>query len=260
MKGWLFALPLLLGSVPAAAASLSAAELDQVGAHPAAGARLPADVSFLDQDGRSTTLGQATRGKPTVLLFEDYKCSYLCGPALVLTAGALEDSGVDPARYHLVAVGIDPRDGPADARAMRDARLKRMPKLYAAARLLSGSPAAITRTAAALGYRFHYDAAHGQFAHDASVYVLTPSGTVAEVLSPFELRPERLRSEIVAAGEGRLAALVDRVHVLCYGLDPSAGIYNRDVVRWLRLGGLVTAAGIVLVLSTALYRARSRTA
>lgn len=254
-------LPLmLLVATPATAAALSPAGLATVGSHPAPGATLPAQTRFLDQDSRVTTLGEATRGEPTVLLFADMRCSYLCGPALVLTAGALQDSGLDPSTYHLTVIGIDPRDGPADARAMRDARLKGTPGVRSVARLLSGSPAAIAAAAHALGYRFRYDAEHGQFAHDASVYILDPQGRVADVVSPFELRPERLRSAIVAAGQGRLAALVDQVHVLCYGLDPSAGLYNRSVVTWLRIGGAATAAAIALLIFAAMRRGRRRAA
>ena len=242
--------------LPGSAAALPSAALDAVGARPAAGAKIPAAVAFLDQNGRPITLGAATAGEPTLLLFADYKCGYLCGPALALTGGALKDSGLPSSRFHLVTIGIDPREGPADARMMRDMQLRGAPKIAEAAHFLSGPPAAIQAAAGALGYHFRYDAAHAQFAHDASVYILDPTGRVADVVSPFELRPERLRDAIVGAGQGRLAALIDRVHVLCYGLDPSAGLYNRPAILALRIGGILTACILALLLLSALRRAR----
>ena len=59
-----------------------------------------------------------------ILIMADYTCRALCGPVLALTAASLERSGLQAGSdYRLVAVGLDPKDTAADARAMKAAQL-----------------------------------------------------------------------------------------------------------------------------------------
>src|SRR6185503_19285554 len=116
-----------------------------------------------------------------VLVFADYRCRYLCGPALTLTADALARSGLRAGRdYRLVALSIDPRDRVADAAAFGRARLAAFPQVAAASALLVAAPADVARAAGSLGYRYRYDAATGQFAHMATAFVLAPDGRLAQ--------------------------------------------------------------------------------
>ena len=52
---------------------------------------------------------------------------------------------------------------------------------------------------------------------------LTPEGHVSRVLNGLALDPDTVRLALVEAGQGRIGSLVDRLHVLCYGLDPLTG-------------------------------------
>jgi protein SCO1/2 len=250
--------PLILWLVLALPAqALTRADLAAVEAAPAAGARAPLDAAFIDEAGRATTLGAALGGRPGVLIFADYRCTYLCGPGLVLTAAALEKTGLSAgADYRLAAIGLDPRDGPAEARAMRAARLGGSPAAAGAATLLSGRPEAAAR---ALGYRYRYDAEHDQFAHAATLYVLAADGRVVQAMSELALDPALLRQALVEAARGGRPAggLVGAVRALCYALDPSRGVYDRPVVSALRFGAAATVVALCGVVVLALRRRRS---
>jgi protein SCO1/2 len=235
------ALALLFQAAALPAGGLTQHDLAAVRADPAPGARAPLDLSFVDDEGMRRTLGQALGARPGLLVFADYTCSYLCGPGLVLTAEALDATRLRPGRdYRLVVVGINPRDGPAEARAMRRQRLK--PGAGAAAELLSQGPADVV--AGALGYRYVYDAKLGQYAHDTSVYVLGADGRVARVLPEFALTPAALTSAIAHADDPPSGVLPATLRILCYCLQPLVGAYDQPAMFALRTAGVVFIAAL----------------
>ena len=82
MRGPLVAAALLCGALAAPAhAGLTEAELAGVTLAPPPGARAPLGLHLRDEAGRPLTLGEASGGRPTVLLLADYTCGSLCGAA-----------------------------------------------------------------------------------------------------------------------------------------------------------------------------------
>ena len=81
--------------------------------------------AWIDRRQRhAATLGDALGGRPSVLIFADYTCRTLCGPILEFAVNGLEHSGLKPGTdYRLVVIGLDPKDGLAEARSMRSAHL-----------------------------------------------------------------------------------------------------------------------------------------
>ena len=245
---------LLLGAAPARAALTSAA-IASIGVSPPAGAHEPLGLVFQDAAGHPVALGQAMAGKPALLVFADYRCRTLCGPALVLTAAGLRTAGLKPgADYRLVVIGLRPGEPPADARAFADQRLRDDPSLKAASAFLAGDARAIAAAMAAVGFRVRYDAANDQYAHEAAAFALTPDGRLARVLSEVNLSGPELRLALVGAGDGRVGNLADRLRWLCvcYGFDPAQGLYSAGTDLALKLGGglmaLLMAGGLLVAL------------
>jgi len=233
----------VLAAAPALA-GLTQASLASVGVWPPAGAHEPLALVFQDAAGRPMTLGHATAGKPAVLVFADYQCRTLCGPALVLTAAGLRQAGLKPGDdYRLVVIGLRPNEAPADAQAFADQRLKDDPALKAASAFLVGDARATQAAMAAVGFRARYDAANDQYAHEAAAFALTLDGRMARVLSEVNLSGPELRLAIVGAGEGRVGNMVDRLRWLCvcYGFDPAQGLYNAGTDLALKIGGALMA-------------------
>ena len=241
-----------LGFALAAQADIAPQVLAQVGVHAVPGARAPLDAAFVDQDGRPVSLRSALAGRPAVLLFEDYRCTTLCGPALLIAAHAIHDSGLAPGRdIGLVTVGLNPRESFADARAMADARLASEPRLRAAARLLTGGQPAIAAATRALGYGYAYDPASGQFTHPVAAFVLTPDGRLSRVLDQVNLTGPELREAVLGAARGTLGSVVDQLALICHGISVAAGRYNGAVALGLKIGALATlgamAGGLALL-------------
>jgi protein SCO1/2 len=252
----LIGITVLDGCAPRAA--LTQNDLDNVSAAPRPGAKAPLNLLFTDQRGGALTLGQAISNKPAVLIFADYTCRYLCGPALVLTAAALDKSPLRADRdYSFVVVGINPRDGPVQARAMQAAEL-RSSGAGGAARLLSNGPSPVA--AAALGYRYLYDARLGQYAHDTSIYILGADGSVRRVLPEFALTPAALTGALEQARTPPTMAppLSAPLRFICYCLQPLTGAYDQPAIVALRLGGVATLGVLGFGVVLALRRRRER--
>ena len=231
-----------VASAPAKAGIVEA-EVKKVEAAPAPNAALPLDLGFADESGRATTLRAALGGLPSVLIFADYTCRTLCGPILEFATSGLAKTGLRPGTdYRLVVIGIDPKDKPAAARAMRAAHIDGGGAINEAAVFLSGDDAAIHAVTRAAGLHYYYDAEHDQYAHPAAVYVVNAEGRVQRVLSPLGLDGADLRLALVDAGQGSVGTLADRIHLLCYGYDPVKGIYTERITTMLAF-----AAGLTLV-------------
>jgi protein SCO1/2 len=242
---WLALLIAFFAAGPASA-GLAPAQLDEVEAAPAIGAALPLSLRFSDVHGVDRALADIIGDTPAVVVFADYTCTNLCGPILAFAAAGLSKSGLVPGKdFRLIVIGLDPKDGPEDALAMKAARIgSDTPLAKASVFLLGNAPALDTATKAA-GYRYAYDAAHDQFAHPAAAYVIAEDGRIVRVLSGLGLTGDSLRLALVDAGNGRVGTLLDQVRLHCFGFDPARGIYTASITKILTVAGFATV--IVLI-------------
>ena len=247
---------MLCCAADAAEAGLSERDLAQVALSPPPNASAPLDLAFRAPDGRTVTLRDAFDRRPALLLLSDFTCRTICGPALVIAAGALEETGLRAGvDFNLVVVGLDPKDTADDARTML--RQIGNPDLAAATRVLAGDAGSVHALTAAVGYNFVYDAAVEQFAHPAGALVLTAAGRVSRALSSLALNARDLRLALVEAGNGRTGTLVDRLTLLCYGFNATHGIYTLLIWRLLEIASISTMLGLATFLAI-LQRRRRR--
>jgi protein SCO1 len=250
----------LVASLGCADAGIVASRIQGVEAAPAVDASLPLDLRFTDDAGRSVSLRDAIAGRPAVVVFVDYTCRTLCGPILEFAVAGLAKTGLHAgADYRLIAIGIDPRDGPANARAMRMAHIDGSSPIHLAATFLTGDESGTRAVTRAAGFQYAYDAEHDQYAHPAAVYIVDGVGRIRRVLSPLALDGADLRLAIVDAGHGSVGTLADRIHLLCYGYDPVRGIYTERITTMLAFAAGATLLGLLGGISfLTRYQQRSR--
>jgi len=231
---------LVLGE-PAALPAVTSADLRKATVTPAEGARIATGSQWTGEDGKPVTLAAAMDGHAALLIFADYTCQSLCGSVLSLTTDLLAKSGVDLRQYRVVALGLDAKDGPAEAAAMKRAQVT--DQAVAAVTTLLTADDVTTRAAAdSVGYRFIYDAEHDQFVHPAAVLVLAKDGRVVRVLSALDIGPDQIRSALLEASGSNVSSFGRAVSVLCYGFDPSVGRYSGPIDR-----ALIATAALTLL-------------
>jgi len=256
----LVGLALLVALVAARSAagysSLSPEATHALGFHQHPGAALPFAAGFRDGTGHAVQLGNYFHGEPVVLVLEYLRCRTLCGLVLEDVASALARVPLAAGRdYQVVAISIDPRDGPADAQAARARYLAgAAPATSAGWHFLTGSPEAIRAVADAVGFSYRYDPAIDQYAHPAGITIATPGGRIARYILGLGYRPLDLRLALSEAATDRISSPVTDLLLLCYCYDPGTGRYSfaiRNVTRALCVATLLGLLALGLRLSRA---------
>lgn len=250
---------LLLGTIALSAGAVAPPPVDRVAFAPAAGATLPLDARFLDDDGRSVRLGDFVASRPAIVVPAYYGCANLCGIVLHGVAAALAASGVRAGRdVEVVAVSIEPSDTPLAARAKKRAVLGAV--TAKGWHFLTGHIADIERFAAALGYRYAWDAAERQYAHAAGIAIVAADGRITRTLYGVAFPASDLRAALAGArappGAAAQASASSAQWLLCFHYDPRTGRYSVAAMNAVRVAGL--AAMIALGGYVAFTRLRER--
>ncbi|WP_148863664.1 SCO family protein [Marinobacter fonticola] len=221
--------------------------LEQVAFDQRIGETLPGDITFLDRTGAPVQIGQLAQGKPMVLVMSWFDCPNLCPMLLGRLAETAEKLSFAPDEYQVVAVSIDPGEGPEEAQAVERRMRSRNGDIAANWRFLSGDHAAIDRLAEAVGFDYVYDAEHDRYAHPAGLVIVDPDGTINRYLFGIDPQAPDLRLALLDAGKGEVGSPVDQVVLRCYRFNVESGQYNLAVMRLLQAsGGIFMVAVVVL--------------
>jgi protein SCO1/2 len=197
-------------------------------------------------------LGDFFGKRPVVLALVYYECPMLCTQILNGLAASLGTITLDAGReFDVVAVSFDPRETPALAAEKKRSYLARYrrPGSEQGWHFLTGEAAAISALTEAVGFRYRFDPATGQFAHGSAVFVLTPSGELSRYFYGIEYAPRDLRLALVESADSRIGTPVDQLLLYCFHYDPATGKYGAVALNMIRLGGVATVlaiAGFVL--------------
>lgn len=235
--------------------------LSQIGIDQKLDAQVPLDLPFVDEQGRPATLGQYFGQRPVILALVYYECPMLCTQVLNGLVSALTLITFDAGQqFDVLAVSFDPGEPPGLARDKRKTYLERYdrPGTENGWHFLTGQPEAIARLTGAVGFRYAYDEKTDQYAHAATIIVLTPQGRVSRYFYGIEYMPRDLRLGLVEASENKIGTIVDQALLLCYHYDPSAGKYGVAIINLIRLVGVLVVAGVATFIVVALRRERQQ--
>jgi len=207
------------------------------------GQKLPLDVQFKDESGRSVALGEYFGQRPVVIAFVYYQCPMLCTQVMNGISSALKVLPYTPGKeFDVVLISFDQRDTPEAANAKKRAHLD-----HWAARdtsngwhFLTGDEASIRQVTSAAGFTYQWDAETQQFAHVSGLLVATSDGTLSRYFYGVEFSPKDLRLALVDSGKGKVGSVVDELLLYCYQYDPTHGKYGAAFMNIMRLGGVLT--------------------
>ncbi len=203
-------------------------EIATVGVVERLGAAVPRDAALIAEDGRPLTLA-ALAGRPVVLSFNYTRCPRLCSVQLAGLARALRDLGWTGDDFSVVTISVDPAEDLAQLRRYRESYVRLAgggDRIAEAWRYAKGAPGDVRALADAVGFKYRYDARSGEFAHQATVVVLTGDGRVSGYLHGVSYAPEALRLALERASAGRVASGAEQASLggfllTCIGFDPA---------------------------------------
>jgi protein SCO1 len=181
-----------------------------------------------------------------------YGCPGLCTATLTGVAAAIDDVTLNlGGDYRIVTVSFNPQEGTHLAASKRDSYLRtlrssgeRDPEGWV---FLTGPAESIERLTQAVGFRYRWVEATGEFAHDTAAIIATPDGRVSRYLRGAFYDPSTFRLSLVEASSGRIGTLSDRIRVRICGYDPRQGKYVVMAQTIMMIGGGATILAVVAV-------------
>jgi protein SCO1/2 len=216
-------------------------------------ARIPPDVVFRDETGKSVRIGDFFGHKPIILSLVYFDCPALCTEVLNGELRTMKAVSLDLGKdYEAVTVSFEPKDTPSLAQAKRDVYVGQYNRPGAADRwhFLTGEQQSIDTLTNVVGFHYAYDSSIRQYAHAAAILVLTPDGRIDRYFYGVQYPARDVRLGLVEASEGKIGSLTDQALLYCYQYDPMTGKYGVVVMNVLRAAGGLTVLvlGIFMVL------------
>jgi len=247
---------IILGSIPAGAQgngdavpkALKGVDLEQ---H--LGEKVPLDLLFKDESGRSVRLGDLLGDRPAILTLNYYRCPMLCTLELNGLVSSLRTMSLEPGSdFRIITVSIDPKEAPPLAAEKKSVYVRAYGRAGAAEgwHFLTGEEPAIEKLTESVGFRYAYDETTRQYEHAAGIMVLTPAGELSRYFYGVEYPPRDLRLALVESSQGKIGSLADKFLLFCFHYDPATGRYSLLLMRVMRAGGALTAlvlGGLVLL-------------
>lgn len=202
-------------------------EVEAVGVVERLGASIPLDAAFAEDDGRPFVPADLA-GRPILLSFNYTSCPKLCGLQLAGLAKALHDMKWNGDGFSVLTVSVDPAEQPAQLRAYKESFVRQAGGRAGVARawrFVRGEKGPIDALAGAVGFKYRYDPKTKEFAHQATLVVLTGDGRVSSYLHGVTYDVASLRAALARAGAGAVATAAEQASLggfllTCMGFNP----------------------------------------
>jgi protein SCO1 len=201
-------------------------------------AQIPLDAQFTDSFGKPVRLRDILGRRPAVLALVYYTCPMLCDQILRGVVRGIRPLSLAPGRdFDVIAISINPNEGPADAAAKRDEIVKLYSRRAAPEgwHFLTGTEANIRAVADAVGFHYRWDPKTKMFFHAAGIMALTPEGKAARYFYGVEFEPKDLKLGLIESSHNRIGTAVDQILLFCSHYDATNGKYTTTVLSVMRL-------------------------
>jgi len=230
------------------------AELKDVGIVEHLGEQVPLDLRFRNHTGDEVVFGDYfNAGLPSILVMHYSDCPMLCSMVLTSLSNTLRELAFVPGKsFNILTVSID-SDESTERCSQTQQRYAGYLKAGAtpdAWTFFTGEQTSISSLTNAIGFNYNFVQKTGEFAHTAAIFVLTETGSISRYLYGIDFKERNLRLALVEASEGKIGTTVDRILLYCFQYDPDANGYVAVASQIMKLGGLVTVAGLIILIST----------
>jgi protein SCO1/2 len=212
------------------------------------GGYISPDISLVDHEGRPITTGDIfASGRPVVLNFVYYDCPMLCN--VVLDSFTRTMAGMDwspGTEFDVITVSIAPGDTPERAAAARARYGEALgkPDAMAGWHFLTGTDEDVRALADEAGFKYKWVDEVGQYVHPAVLTFVAADRKITRYLYGIDYPVRKVKNAIGEASEGTVGTALDRLILYCFQYDPVGNAYVIRATNFMKLGGLLTIAGL----------------
>lgn len=229
---------------------------------PKIGEKLPLHLSFKDENGKTVQLKDFFREKPIMLTPVYYECPMLCSLILKGIIKALKILKFVPGKeFEIVSFSFDPEETSEQAKAVKASVMTQIGHEEAKTgwHFLTGDETTISALTDAIGFESAFDAKSGEFAHAATILIITPQGVISKYFYGIEFSPKDIQFGLIEAADEKLGSAIDKLMLLCYHYNPITGKYGLAVMSLLRFGGIITVAILFIFIFQSLRKEKKQT-
>ena len=222
--------------------------------------KVPLDLTFKDENGKTVKLGDYFNSKkPVLLTMLQLTCDQVCSAQFGAMNVAFKDKafGFTPGQeFEVLTVSIDPKESPMIAKDVHDEQLKTLGNPAAANgwHFLTGDEKNTKALAKALGVKYIWDEKSKQYIHPDGIVMATPDGHISRYFMRLDYNPRDLRYSIIEASKDRIGTFIDQIALSCFHYNPSTGKYSLQIMALLRLVGGAFVLGSVGAIAFAVMR------
>ncbi|MBV8841750.1 MAG: SCO family protein, partial [Bryobacterales bacterium] len=170
-----------IGDPPILPPGVTPREIEGVGVDEHLGLPVDLNLSFTGEDGNPAPLKSFfEKGRPVILDLIYYRCPNLCNLVLNGQVEAMKEMGWTPGKeYEAVTISINPKEDTNIAQQKKATYLGDFGKPAPGWHFLTDYQGSAKKLAEEIGYHYRYDQRQDQYAHPATIMVLTPQGKIA---------------------------------------------------------------------------------
>jgi len=230
------------------------------------GDKIPAELMFRDETGKTVTLDSYLgNGRPILLNYAYHNCTMLCSIMLESFAGTLQEmdlvAGTD---FDVITVSFAADETPNLAARQKAKYVERIGKkeamegALAGWHFLTGDDDNIQLLAKSTGFQFKWIESSKEYAHPAALIFLSDEGIITRYLHGMTFQVKDVRRAVVEASRGEVGTAFDKIIMYCYRYDASANSYVIHAQSLMKIAGLLTLLLLVTGLSILWRRERRR--
>lgn len=229
--------------------------MDSIGVDQKLNSRLPLNLEFKDETGKTVTLGQYYGKKPVVLTMLQMTCDQVCSAQLEVMTGGLNALPFSAGKeFEVLTVSIDPKESPLIAQDVKDEYLKQYqrPGAQKGWHFLTGSEKNIKALAQSVGYRYAWDEKSKQYVHPDTLMMTTPDGRISKYFMSLRYGPSQaqdLKFALMEASHERIGTIVDAAVLSCFHYNPVTGKYSFQIMSFLRFVGATFVLGCLAAIA-----------
>lgn len=190
------------------------------------GAKVPLDLSFVDEKGESVKLSELV-DRPVLLQLVFYHCPQSCNFMMSNLASILKSVTFTPGKdYRIITVSFDHEDTPLVASDTKSNYINLLPADFPENewKYLTGNLPEINTLTSSVGFKFKRVEQHN-FVHPNVLIVLSHDGTVIRYLYGTEYLPFDVSMAITEAAKGTPAVSIKKLLTFCFDYDPKGKKY-----------------------------------
>lgn len=193
---------------------------------------LPTDIYLIDENNQRVLLTDLI-DKPTIINWVYFRCPGICSPLMEGLANVMNASDLVPGvDYQVLTISFDPTETIDLGIRKKKNYLNLVDKkelIGNAWHFFVSDSASILKGTNAVGFR--YKRTGQDFAHAASVTVISPKGKITRYLNGIFFQPFDFKMAIIESSKGMSAPTINKIMQYCFAYDPVGQAYVLNVTK-----------------------------